>query len=322
MVSHYKKIYSAKAAIDTSVPKSLLQSVKYKDQIRKEQLRNGVRPQSALSFSQRNSRTSCLSAQYDDRPYLCSRSSVISSSKFTSSFNNKDVVYPSNKVSAHYSRPSSEMKYQSPDFQRKQSTFSLGALRDQDCYKAFQDPVKKTYSGDLLQKHSQHFTQEKPFTPKTLKSEKSSYLSKYRYYRAPKIKSSQEGSNSGQMQQETCEQSAENRKSTQESEEPSQECSAEHEWFGDQVYRTALSPSGQEESVHQVDATAVNIPDDYVHTSLDSDQKQADIHNDGQFEELEYLGKTLSEVLHVSSNTQSEDVETAQGPHTNSDDEF
>nr|XP_015825307.2 spermatogenesis-associated protein 7 homolog isoform X1 [Nothobranchius furzeri] len=496
MLSHYKKVYSAKAAIDTSVPKSLLQSVKYKDQIRKEQLRRAARPQSALSFSQINSRTSCPSAQqYDDRPYLCSRSSIISSSKFNSSFNNKDIVYPSKKVGAHYSRPSSEMKYRSPEgFHRKQSTFSLGAVRDQDCYKAFQDPVKKTYGGDLLQKHSQHFTQAKPFTPKTLKSDKSSYLSKYRYYRAPKIKSSQDGSN--WMQQEMCEQSTENKESTQEFDEPSQECSAAHEWVGDKDNYTdpylfsslsravpedttppsrsgisaeeeelmylefisavtedilskahisdsiidrvmnrhidmnlhrldegkmchllevlrkefeqpasteppkelndlshpvflhlqsgwehvkteedrngltqygdllldsallslpvrtfpsaktdekeeegdtdeketgstlisedaASNEDGNQESVLQVDTTAVNIPDDnYVHTRIDGDQKQADIQKDGESEELEYLGRTLSEVLHVSSNTQSEDVETANGPHTNSDDEF
>nr|XP_015825309.2 spermatogenesis-associated protein 7 homolog isoform X3 [Nothobranchius furzeri] len=457
MLSHYKKVYSAKAAIDTSVPKSLLQSVKYKDQIRKEQLRRAARPQSALSFSQINSRTSCPSAQqYDDRPYLCSRSSIISSSKFNSSFNNKDIVYPSKKVGAHYSRPSSEMKYRSPEgFHRKQSTFSLGAVRDQDCYKAFQDPVKKT---------------------------------------APKIKSSQDGSN--WMQQEMCEQSTENKESTQEFDEPSQECSAAHEWVGDKDNYTdpylfsslsravpedttppsrsgisaeeeelmylefisavtedilskahisdsiidrvmnrhidmnlhrldegkmchllevlrkefeqpasteppkelndlshpvflhlqsgwehvkteedrngltqygdllldsallslpvrtfpsaktdekeeegdtdeketgstlisedaASNEDGNQESVLQVDTTAVNIPDDnYVHTRIDGDQKQADIQKDGESEELEYLGRTLSEVLHVSSNTQSEDVETANGPHTNSDDEF
>lgn len=52
-------------------------------------------------------------------------------------------------------------------------------------YKVSQHPEQKTYGDDLLKKHSHHFTQDKPFTPKTLKSDKSSYLSKYRYYRAP-----------------------------------------------------------------------------------------------------------------------------------------
>lgn len=145
--------------------------------------------------------------QCDDSFYLCSRSSIISNPKFTTSFNAKDVVYQPSKVSSCHSRPSSEITYRSPDeaVHRKQSTCSLVALRDPGVYKTFQDPVKKTYSGDLLQKHSHHFTQEKPFTPKTLKSDKSSYLAKYRFYRAPQVKASQDGSTSRQEQRDTSE---------------------------------------------------------------------------------------------------------------------
>ena len=121
-----------------------------------------------------------LSVQYDDSPYLCSRSSTVSSPRFSSSFHAKEIVYPSHKVGSHHIRPASEQKYRSPEARRKQSAWSLGASGDQSCYKTFQDPVQKTYSGDLLQKHSQRFTQDKPFTPKTLKSEKSSYMSQYR----------------------------------------------------------------------------------------------------------------------------------------------
>uniref|UniRef100_UPI00398E8AEB spermatogenesis-associated protein 7 homolog n=1 Tax=Pristiophorus japonicus TaxID=55135 RepID=UPI00398E8AEB len=51
----------------------------------------------------------------------------------------------------------------------------------------FQDPQKKTFSGDILDKHSNWFTEERqPFTPKTLKETAKSFLSKYRYYTAPK----------------------------------------------------------------------------------------------------------------------------------------
>uniref|UniRef100_A0A3B5MGA8 Spermatogenesis associated 7 n=1 Tax=Xiphophorus couchianus TaxID=32473 RepID=A0A3B5MGA8_9TELE len=134
------------------------------------------------------------------------RSSIVASTpRLNSSVNAKDIVYPSCSVNSHYARPSSERRYRSPDttFQRKQSTCSLVASRDQGCYNTFQDPVKKTYSGDLLEKHSQHFTQKKPFTPKTLKSDKSSYLSRYRYYRGPQIKSSQDDSNSKLLGGET-----------------------------------------------------------------------------------------------------------------------
>uniref|UniRef100_A0A3Q3NQG8 Spermatogenesis associated 7 n=1 Tax=Labrus bergylta TaxID=56723 RepID=A0A3Q3NQG8_9LABR len=178
MLSHYKKVYSAKAAVDASVPKSLIHS-------------------------------SRLSAQYDDSPYLCSRSSMVSSPRFNTSFNAKDVVYPSNKLGPqhrhHHTRPASEMKYRSPEatLHRRQSACSLEASGEQSFYKTFQDPVQKTYSGDLLQKHSQHFTGDKPFTPKTLKSDKSSYLSKYRYYRAPRRKPAEDCNKSRFMRQET-----------------------------------------------------------------------------------------------------------------------
>ncbi|XP_036006745.1 spermatogenesis-associated protein 7 homolog isoform X1 [Fundulus heteroclitus] len=245
MVSHYKKIYSAKASIDTSVPKSLLQSVKYNDQIRKEQQRKGVRPHSAFSSSRRNNTTSCFSAQqYDESPYVSSRSSIVSTPRLNSSFNAKDVVYPSCSVNSHYTRPSSERRYRSPDaaFKRKRSTCSLAASRDQGFYKTFQDPVKKTYSGDLLEKHSQHFTQEKPFTPKTLKSDKSSYLSKYRFYRAPQIKSSQEDRNSRLLGGETVCKSTNHKEHSEKLDNQSQEYSSDHDWSEDEVPGTYLSP--------------------------------------------------------------------------------
>uniref|UniRef100_A0A673CB61 Spermatogenesis associated 7 n=1 Tax=Sphaeramia orbicularis TaxID=375764 RepID=A0A673CB61_9TELE len=192
MVSHYKKVYSAKGKLHDSNTCSKCKY--YNDQLRQERLRKGVRPQSAHSLSQRNSRASCSS--YDDSPYLGSRSSVVSSPRFTTSFHAKKVVYPSFKGDSQkpFHRSASEIKYRSPEAtpHRKQSTYSLETSGDHNYFKTFQDPVQKTYSGDLLQKHSQHFTQEKPFTPKTLKSEKSSYLSQYRYYRAPRKKPTQD----------------------------------------------------------------------------------------------------------------------------------
>ena len=44
---------------------------------------------------------------------------------------------------------------------------------------------KGTYDGDVLEKHSQVFTQEKPFTPRTLKTDRVSKLSQYKYYNKP-----------------------------------------------------------------------------------------------------------------------------------------
>ncbi|XP_070698903.1 spermatogenesis-associated protein 7 homolog [Pempheris klunzingeri] len=258
MVSHYKKVYSAKAAVDASVPKSLILSVKYNDQIRQERLRKGGRPQSAHSLLQRNSRALCSSpqsrssVQYDDSPYLCSRSSMVSSPRFNTSFHAKEIVYPSHKVGSqnqsHYAHTAADTKYQSLEAtsHRKQSACSLAGSGDPSCYKTFKDPVQKTYSGDLLQKHSQHFTQDKPFTPKTLKSEKSSYLSKYRYYRAPRRKTTQDCTRSKLNRQETYHGSTKNKEFTEDFYEPSQGYNTEHEWTEDEFNDTRLSTSRQQ----------------------------------------------------------------------------
>ncbi|XP_051941343.1 spermatogenesis-associated protein 7 [Hippocampus zosterae] len=198
MMSHYKRIYSAQSVIDTSVPKSLKQSVKYSDRMRQERLKKGGRPQSAHLLSHRNSRASCYSAhsrcsmQSEYRPYLCSRNSMHSAPGFSSSFHAKEVPSPTKatpKNHHHHHRPHSaaELKFrnQEPTSHGRPAASYLCASSEPNFLKAFRDPVQKTYSGDLLEKHSQHFTQDKPFTPKMLKSEKSSYLSSYRYYRAP-----------------------------------------------------------------------------------------------------------------------------------------
>ncbi|XP_061699930.1 spermatogenesis-associated protein 7 homolog isoform X2 [Syngnathoides biaculeatus] len=200
MMSHYKRIYSAKAVIDTSAPKSLTQNVRYSDRMKQERMKKGGRPQSAPSLSHRNSRASCYSAQSrcsvqsEYGPYFCSRNSMLSTPGFSSSFHAKEVPSPSTKAASHnyphHHRPHSaaELKFRSqePTSHRRPSACYLPTSGQPSFVKAFRDPAQKTYSGDLLQKHSQHFTSAKPFTPKMLKSEKSSYLSSYRFYRAPR----------------------------------------------------------------------------------------------------------------------------------------
>ena len=51
------------------------------------------------------------------------------------------------------------------------------------------NPLKVTYDGDVLNKHAQSFTEpSKPFTPRTLKSNRESRLKQYKYYTPPPSK--------------------------------------------------------------------------------------------------------------------------------------
>lgn len=202
MVSHYKKIYSAKAAIDATVPKSLIHSVKYNDQLKRDQLRRGGRPQSAHSVLQghgrdsRSSKESRGSLQGENSPFFCSGSSIFSNPRhLNTSFHAKQVVYPSHTghVQGRLRRPdtASECSFRRSETdlykQRSARPPSPVSGAHQSPYATFKDPVQKTYSGDLLHKHAHYFTHhDQPFTPRTLKSDKSSSLSKYRYYTAPK----------------------------------------------------------------------------------------------------------------------------------------
>lgn len=257
MVSHYKKVYSAKSAIDTSVPKSVTHSVKYNDQIRRERSRIEGRPLSAQSTSRTSSRAniraSCSSAQSrvfaEESPYFCLGSSSVSNPRINTSFHAKQIVYPSYTLgstlsNSHLIRPASELSYGRTD--RQHSARSCAASGTQSSYNAFMDPVQKTYSGDLLQKHAHHFTPDKPFTPKTLKSNKNSYLSQYRYYTSPQRRPDQTGTSPGLIRQETNNGIMQSKEySSADFDDPPQGLSTtEHEWSDDDV--THLSFSGKQ----------------------------------------------------------------------------
>ncbi|XP_072436221.1 spermatogenesis-associated protein 7 homolog [Chiloscyllium punctatum] len=130
MAMHYKRLQSAKATVDSSMPKSMSTSVKYKDQQKRERLSKAVKNQQ------------------------------------------KEVLH-------YYS--TSQMNYSSV-------SPATSRFRDKNLMKRpFQDPQKKTYSGDLLDKHSNWFTEERQsFTPRTLRNKAKSFLLKYKYYTAPK----------------------------------------------------------------------------------------------------------------------------------------
>lgn len=287
MISHYKKVYSAKAAIDTSVPKSLLYSVKYNDQLKRGGLKNGVRPQSAHSLSQR-SRASCspaqsrLSLQYDHSPYQSSSRSMTSTPRPSTSFHPKNTVYPS--FTGDFQCPSSERQQRSLQTSlRQHSAHALEVSRGhQPNYRSFQDPAQKTYSGDVLQKHSQRFTEDKPFTPKTLKSDKASYLSKYRYYRAPQ-NSSQDSS---QKHKDKSHKRASNRESTQETEEPSQGLTADQDLSEDD-FNTSYLSALREHGVHK--SRQQDMSYSFPRISYEGIKSPVSNSVDAEEEELKYL---------------------------------
>ncbi|KAJ8341184.1 hypothetical protein SKAU_G00334750 [Synaphobranchus kaupii] len=208
MVSHYKKVFSAKAAVDSTVPKSLLSSVKYTDQQRRERLKKDIslnerRAHSVQSLSQKSVRTGTRPSSTEviqshasvhrgqnASPHL--GSPMTSTPRFTNPFHSKQTVYPSQMEQLwsppHRYRSASELSYRSPDSRRQLSARSCFTSSTHSGHKSFQDPVQKTYSGDLLQKHSHHFSEDKPFMPRTLKTESKSFLSEYRYYTPPRGK--------------------------------------------------------------------------------------------------------------------------------------
>ncbi|KAM9466519.1 spermatogenesis-associated protein 7 isoform 2-T2 [Clarias gariepinus] len=241
MISHYKRLHSAKASVDCSVPKSMRCDVKYIDQKRCEQIKKGERTQSVRSLSQRSLRLNDLpssssrnvkpSARGAESAYFNSGGSIMSSPRLSTSFNCKQIVYPSQMVArAQNCRPSSELSYRSPESQRDRFSH-LCATSSSQTFKSFQDPTQKTYSGDVLLKHAHCFTQEKPFIPRTLKTDCKSSLSTYRYYTPANRKGAKEKTQSTFNQPDTHHRSKQRSPTAHDS---PQSCSVDHDWSDDE----------------------------------------------------------------------------------------
>ncbi|TRY92499.1 hypothetical protein DNTS_028199 [Danionella cerebrum] len=228
MVSHYRKLYSAKAAVDCSVPKSMCTNVKYVDQKRREQMKKGTSSRSESQRSTRiNSRSSCssknsrVSAQGEDSGCNFLDQSLGSSPRICTSFHSKHTVYPSQTQINHY-RSASAISFQRPNPQ--------WSPRNQKGYKTFQDPTQKTYSGDVIEKHTHRFTTEKPFTPRTLKSEHKPTLLQYRFYTPPRRKESHETRSSPMIRQETYHGSTQCKRASSSPMESSRPFAFDQEW--------------------------------------------------------------------------------------------
>ncbi|XP_069464668.1 spermatogenesis-associated protein 7-like [Ambystoma mexicanum] len=213
MATHYRRVLTAKAAVDSSAPNSLQTSIKYKDQKKKEQLIAAVgnykkeilrirstSPLYSRSVSPKSPRwpsneqdslilsetaRDVLSTQEEEHMPIQKRSSRNTSPVAIA----RDTVQSIVRRSVSPSERSRRSMTVVPSTAR--STRSLLHMNSLRTKKPFQDPQTKTYSGDLIDKHSNWFSAvKKPFSPRTLKKSAKPWLSKYKYYSSPKKGSS------------------------------------------------------------------------------------------------------------------------------------
>ncbi|MEE6494285.1 hypothetical protein FKM82_017080 [Ascaphus truei] len=202
MVIHYNKILTAKAAVDSSVPRSMLRSIKYGDQQRREKMRREVNrfereSSQSPSVSRPNSRersdytspkkgfyegpcNNIRGSPFSDPGQLYSTNTFISSPRQLEFLeNNPELWKGASRRWPESSRIASRRQCEISD--------SSSVVSIPKSFSRFQDSQQKTYSRDLLDKHSEQFTNKhRPFTPRTLKTEAKSVLAQYRYYTAPR----------------------------------------------------------------------------------------------------------------------------------------
>ncbi|XP_075470710.1 spermatogenesis-associated protein 7 isoform X3 [Ascaphus truei] len=190
------------AAVDSSVPRSMLRSIKYGDQQRREKMRREVNrfereSSQSPSVSRPNSRersdytspkkgfyegpcNNIRGSPFSDPGQLYSTNSFISSPRQLEFLeNNPELWKGASRRWPESSRIASRSQCEISD--------SSSVVSIPKSFSRFQDSQQKTYSRDLLDKHSEQFTNKhRPFTPRTLKTEAKSVLAQYRYYTAPR----------------------------------------------------------------------------------------------------------------------------------------
>ncbi|XP_068089561.1 spermatogenesis-associated protein 7 homolog [Hyperolius riggenbachi] len=174
MAAHYRNLMSAKAAVDTSAPKTLSSSVKYKDQQNKEKLLR------AIEKFKKELQEAQASSRHSSQINFPEQSKVHEGQMATmgQSTNTWRMQSPSPTAWELLHWKEIDTQYQG-DLVVPKGPHTSQKFPEK---KPYNDPQKQTYSGDLLDKHSAHFTNVKP---RLLKKSASSFLSKYRYYKAP-----------------------------------------------------------------------------------------------------------------------------------------
>uniref|UniRef100_A0ABM5FLP8 Spermatogenesis-associated protein 7 homolog isoform X1 n=1 Tax=Pogona vitticeps TaxID=103695 RepID=A0ABM5FLP8_9SAUR len=204
MAMHYRKLLSAKAAVDSSAPKSLNMSIKYRDHQKREQLMKAVEKMKE-EMTQVLSAPSCHSwrISMENNKGLLSRGRMPSlggerqrSSQYLKQMHlsnespvpNAKMIQNTVQWCLSQTPKNGRNRVQKSILPLTQPHFPLQSSRKT---KMFLVPQKKTLGGDLLDTHAQCFTETKqPFTPRVLKAASKSFLSKYRYYNHPAGKKS------------------------------------------------------------------------------------------------------------------------------------
>ncbi|XP_017204957.3 spermatogenesis-associated protein 7 isoform X1 [Oryctolagus cuniculus] len=206
MAVHYNKILSAKAAVDCSIPVSMTASIKYADQQRREKLKKDLTrcekefklTKKAMQANSKNNSKSFLNTIR--KPSGEPQKDVFIEKVNGFSSLAKSLV--SSTEGLHLSLPKSDNDLASGSEKNCRSALScmdyaasgprkscsgpLHGRRPRSSFAnshRFQLVISKAPSGDLLDKHSELFSNKQlPFTPRTLKTEAKSFLSQYRYY--------------------------------------------------------------------------------------------------------------------------------------------
>ncbi|XP_058843825.1 spermatogenesis-associated protein 7-like isoform X2 [Acipenser ruthenus] len=196
MSAHYKKVISAKDSDQQRREKMKKEVDRYKRGVLAARSLAGESYRSNGRYSSTETIKNSVPVQDNgvEEFYPYSESRPASSPRFVISPHSKaqPSVNDSTRENAQkiYYRSCSDLTYRSSTSKRQRSVYSSSGsvLKNQNTGKSFQDPKQKTYSGDLLEKHSHNFKEEQLFTPRTLKKDSKSFLSQYRYYTPPKRK--------------------------------------------------------------------------------------------------------------------------------------
>ena len=210
MNNHYRKIVGAKSAIDNKPPKTLKSSQKLRDRKTREYVkRTGSRPQSRMTPTRPHSQMQ----YYDDEDYgdenqwgeydpedeeenlvqTIMRTTLRPKSSSVNATHGGSETEPTDRQ-YQYDDHANVTQQQRPVSATNQSKW-MKTRNIMTAMRAITTPTSakgnKTYDSDLLQKRSHVFTEEKPFTPRTLKTKnRSSKLSEYKYYTPPPQKRS------------------------------------------------------------------------------------------------------------------------------------